>query len=240
MSFTYNGTEVQGVTYNGNEVQSITYNGVEVWSASFYKVDSNTTVMVYPENGELVDAAGNTWTLVGSKPTFKSTGYYGNGEYIEGNNNNGYYEMYSMADNPTPFQVDCYCYISSSFGGGIYHIASSNNSRGTNLTNKAGSVHLWQTDYDTDKSTTGWHLITIANDGDYSYRFIDGNLRDSKKPGYWSLVATSARPMKLLDNEDGTSNSNMGFVFLRVSNIARFTSNFNATSYIKSFCPSWN
>lgn len=33
MSFTYNGTAVQGVTYNGTAVQSITYNGVEVWSA---------------------------------------------------------------------------------------------------------------------------------------------------------------------------------------------------------------
>jgi hypothetical protein len=33
MSFTYGGTEVQGVTYNGTEVQSITYNGTEVWSA---------------------------------------------------------------------------------------------------------------------------------------------------------------------------------------------------------------
>lgn len=31
MSFTYNGTEVQGVTYNGTEVQQVTYNGTVVW-----------------------------------------------------------------------------------------------------------------------------------------------------------------------------------------------------------------
>ena len=53
MSFTYNGTDVQGVTYNGTNVQSITYNGVEVWSGTteINKTFSNAGNLSIPLKG---------------------------------------------------------------------------------------------------------------------------------------------------------------------------------------------
>lgn len=56
MSFTYNGTEVQGVTYNGTEVQKVTYNGVTVWEYAV-PFDHNTyggnDITTYFTSGQL-------------------------------------------------------------------------------------------------------------------------------------------------------------------------------------------
>lgn len=61
MSFTYNGTNVQGVTYNGTNVQSITYNGVEVWSAIKPSLKDNTPAQI--QYAAQHDLAASLWDI---------------------------------------------------------------------------------------------------------------------------------------------------------------------------------
>jgi hypothetical protein len=63
MSFTYNGTEVQGITYNGNEVKSITYNGVEVWSAITLKANLKDNTPEAIQYAAQHDLAASLWDI---------------------------------------------------------------------------------------------------------------------------------------------------------------------------------
>ena len=184
-----------------------------------YSMDSNTKALVYFTNGNLIDKAGNSWKLNGSKPNYLYDEKYG--YFIQGNNS-GYYSANINTGNE--FTIDSYTYVNTnvSYKSGCW--GTNNFDTGTHLSIISDSrIHLWQNHYDTDKRVSkGWHHIALVQKGNTSYRFIDGNLLATVQSG----VHTNSQ-IFLLKSGDGVGDSKVALAYFRISDCARWTSNFD-------------
>lgn len=143
MSFTYNGTEVQGVTYNGAEVQSITYNGVEVWSAVPSDLSKATPAQI--KQAVQKGIAANLWDVgdkIGivlngtvGKLTFNNETFYAsilgfdhNKDVESGGNHNVHFIFGKTADNVDICFVDS-GYRSRQSGANYFHHHTSDTNR---------------------------------------------------------------------------------------------------------------